>query len=159
MVMLGRSEVGDRGISFVELMVCVAIIMVLAAAAIPLTRIAVKRQKEIELKAGLRNIRRAIDEYKKASDAGKVIVEDLDSEGYPLELEMLVEGVEEVGQVDRKIKFLRRLPKDPFNPEGEWGLRSYQDEADSDSWGRENVFDVYSTSESKALDGTFYKEW
>lgn len=157
--MRGRQDGGDRGVSFIELMVCVGIIMVLAAAVIPLTRIAVKRQKEIELKTALRNMRRAIDEYKKATDAGRVILEDLDSEGYPLELEMLVEGVEEVGQVDRKIKFLRRLPRDPFNPSGEWGMRSYQDEADSDSWGRENVFDVYSLSEGKALDGTFYKEW
>jgi general secretion pathway protein G len=159
MLMRGRQEPGDRGVSFIELMVCVAIIMVLAAAAIPLTRISVLRQKEIELKAALREMRRAIDEYKAATDGGRVIVEDLDSEGYPLELEMLVEGVEEVGQVDRKLKFLRRLPRDPFNPDGEWGLRSYQDEADSDSWGRENVFDVYSLSEGKALDGTFYKEW
>ncbi len=159
MLMRGRQEPGDRGVSFIELMVCVAIIMVLAAAAIPLTRISVIRQKEIELKAALREMRRAIDEYKAATDGGRVIVEDLDSEGYPLELEMLVEGVEEVGQVDRKLKFLRRLPRDPFNPDGEWGLRSYQDEADSDSWGRENVFDVYSLSEGKALDGTFYKEW
>ena len=157
--MRGRQNGSERGVSFVELMACVAIIMVLAAAAIPLTRISVKRQKEIELKAALRDMRRAIDEYKKASDAGRIIVEDLDSEGYPLELEMLVEGVEEVGQVDRKIKFLRRLPRDPLNPGGEWGLRSYQDESDSDSWGRENVFDVYSLSEGKALDGTFYKEW
>ena len=154
-----RQDGGDRGLSFVELMVCVAIILVLAAAAIPLTRISVKRQKEIELKAALREIRRAIDEYKMASDAGRIIVEDLDSEGYPLELEMLVEGVEEVGQVDRKIKFLRRLPRDPFNPDGEWGLRSYQDEFDSDSWGRENVFDVYSLSEGRALDGSYYKDW
>lgn len=150
---------GDRGISYIELMVCVAIIMVLAAAAVPMTRISVKRQKEIELKAALRDIRRAIDEYKKATDEGRVIVEDLDSEGYPLELEVLVEGVEEVGEVDRKIKFLRRLPQDPFNPGGEWGLRSYQDEADSDTWGRENVFDVYSQSEGRALDGTYYRDW
>jgi len=157
--MRGKQDGRDRGVSFVEMMVCVAIVLVLAAVAVPLTRIAVIRQKELELKASLRQIRRAIDQYKQATDAGKVIVEDLDSEGYPLELEMLVEGVEEVGQVDRKIKFLRRLPRDPFNPGGEWGMRSYQDEADSDSWGRENVFDVYSLSEGKALDGTFYKEW
>jgi len=149
----------ECGISYVELMVCVAIIMVLAAAAIPMTRISVKRQKEVELKAALREIRRAIDEYKKATDEGRVIVEDLDSEGYPLELEMLVEGVEEVGEVDRKIKFLRRLPRDPFNPDGEWGMRSYQDEADSDTWGRENVFDVYSESDGRALDGTYYRDW
>ncbi len=154
-----RQDRGDGGISFVELMVCVAIIMVLAAAAIPMTRIGVKRQKEIELKAALRDMRRAIDQYKIATDSGRIIVEDLDSEGYPLELEMLVEGADEVGQVDRKVKFLRRLPRDPFNAEGEWGLRSYQDEFDSDSWGRENVFDVYSQSEGKALDGSLYKEW
>jgi len=150
---------GERGISYVELMACVAIIMVLAAGAIPLTRISVKRQKEVELKAALRDIRRAIDKYKKSTEMGLIIVEDLDSEGYPLELEMLVEGVDEVGQVDRKMKFLRRIPLDPFNPDGEWGLRSYQDEFDSDSWGRENVFDVYSLSEGRALDGTFYKDW
>ncbi len=154
-----RQDRGDGGISYVELMVCVAIIMVLAAAAIPMTRIGVKRQKEIELKGALRDMRRAIDQYKIATDSGRVIVEDLDSEGYPLELEMLVEGADEVGQLDRKVKFLRRLPKDPFNPGGEWGLRSYQDEWDSDSWGRENVFDVYSQSEGKALDGTYYKDW
>jgi len=154
-----RQDRGDGGISYVELMVCVAIIMVLAAAVIPMTRIGVKRQKEIELKAALRDMRRAIDQYKIATDSGRIIVEDLDSEGYPLELEMLVEGADEVGQVDRKVKFLRRLPNDPFNSGGEWGLRSYQDEFDSDSWGRENVFDVYSQSEGKALDGTYYKDW
>ncbi len=159
MLMRGGQDGNNQGVSFIELMVCVAIVLVLAATALPLTRIAVKRQQEIELRAALREMRRAIDEYKKATDAGRIIVEDLDSEGYPLELEMLVEGVEEVGQVDRKIKFLRRLSRDPFNSDGEWGLRSYQDEADSDSWGRENVFDVYSLSEGKALDGTYYKEW
>jgi general secretion pathway protein G len=156
---LGGGREGERGVSLVELMVATAIILVLAAATIPLARATVKRQKEIELQSALREIRQAIDTFKKATEEGRIIVEDLDSEGYPLELESLVEGVEEVGQLDRKLKFLRRIPRDPFNPEGGWGLRSYQDEADSDSWGRENVYDVYSLSGGRALDGSYYREW
>ena len=155
----GGGRKGEKGVSLVELMVATSIILVLAAATIPLARATVKRQKEIELQSALREIRQAIDTFKKATEEGRIIVEDLDSEGYPLELETLVEGVEEVGQLDRKLKFLRRLPRDPFNPEGGWGLRSYQDEADSDSWGRENVYDVYSLSGGKALDGSYYREW
>jgi general secretion pathway protein G len=156
---LGGGREGERGVSLVELMVATAIILVLAAATIPLARATVKRQKEIELQGALRELRQAIDAFKKATEEGRIIVEDLDSEGYPLELESLVEGVEEVGQLDRKLKFLRRIPRDPFNPEGGWGLRSYQDEADSDSWGRENVYDVYSLSGGRALDGSYYREW
>ena len=147
----------DRGYSLTEL-IAVAIIMgILASAVIPMTKVSVIRGKEIELKRSLREIRRAIDLYKKLADEKKIEV-DASSSGYPEELEILVEGVEMEGS-DHKIKFLRKIPRDPFTKEREWGLRALDDEPDSESWGGDDVFDVYSLSEGKALDGTFYREW
>lgn len=141
-----------------ELIVVVAIISVLAASILPVARITIKRAKEIELRENLRILRRAIDEYKKMVDLGQITAE-FGSEGYPPDLQALVEGVEEVGKMDVKKKFLRRIPRDPMTNSTDWGMRSYQDDFDSTSWGGENVFDVYSKSQGIALDGTKYKDW
>ena len=125
---------------------------------VPVARFNWTRMKEMELKEELRTMRSAIDEYKRLSDQGLIPVE-LDTEGYPKSLEKLVEGVELVGQVKKVRKFLRKVPVDPMTGEATWGLRSLQDDFDSTSWGRQNVYDVYSLSDRKALDGTKYKDW
>jgi len=153
-----------KGFTLIEMLVTLTLLSILAASAIPLAKIAVKRQKEIDLRRNLRLVRTAIDEYKKLSDEKKIEVEE-DTYGYPPDLETLVRGVEikseeKEGEEESKIKkFLRRIPKDPMTRDGEWGLRSYQDDYDSDTWGGENVYDVYSQSEGTAIDGTKYKEW
>ncbi len=158
-----QSSDRTRGFTLVEMMVAAGIVAILAMAAIPLAKVAVKRGREIELRRSLRIIREAIDEYKKLADEDKFEVEE-DSEGYPPELETLVEGVEvteseDNQEITRIVKFLRRIPKDPMTNSYEWGLRSYQDDFDSDSWGGENVYDVYTRSLGTALDGSKYREW
>jgi general secretion pathway protein G len=147
-----------RGYSMVELVMVVAMILILTAMAVPITRFTLTRQRELELRFALRTMRSAIDDYKKLSDQGLVPI-TLDTEGYPKKLEDLVEGVELVGQVKKKRKFLRKIPVDPMTGKAEWGLRSYQDEPDSTSWGRQNVYDVYSLSRGTGLDKTKYKDW
>lgn len=151
----------QRGTTFVEMMATATILMILAGAILPLARVTVKRQREIELHRGLRTMREAIDRYKAAVDAGQIGGTDvkLGSEGYPPDLEALVEGVSQVGRLDRKLKFLRRIPIDPMTRSAEWGLRCYQDDPDSSHWCGDNVFDVYSKSDGTALDGTKYKDW
>ena len=151
-----------RGFSFIELLVVTTIILVLAGAVMPLARITIQRQREIELRRTLRELRTAIDRYKDAVDQGQIGGTDnqLGSEGYPPDLETLVEGVTAAGDASaRKLKFLRRVPVDPMTRSAEWGLRSYQDAPDARSWGGKNVFDVYSRSEGTALDGTKYRDW
>lgn len=152
---------GERGVSYLELVAVCAILVVLASAILPVGRVAVQRQRELELRRALREVRRAIDQYKQAVDQGQIGGTEvkLGSEGYPPDLETLVKGVKRVGALDRKIKFLRRIPKDPITGEEEWGLRCYQDDPDSTSWCGENVWDVYSKSTSKGLDGTIYNTW
>mgnify|MGYP001149877010 FL=1 len=152
------TRIRARGYSLVELVVVVTLILILTAMIVPVARFNWTRIKELELKESLRTMRTAIDEYKRLSDQGLIPVE-LDTEGYPKELENLVEGVELVGQVKKVRKFLRRVPIDPMTGEAEWGLRSLQDDFDSTSWGRQNVYDVYSLSDKTALDGTKYKDW
>jgi general secretion pathway protein G len=157
-----RRRMQRRGFSFIELLVVTTIILVLAGAVMPLARVTIQRQKEVELRRALREIRTAIDKYKDAVDQGQIGGTDnqLGSEGYPPELETLVEGVAAVGDASaRKLKFLRRIPVDPMTKSTEWGMRAYQDEPDSRSWGGKNVFDVYSRSEGTALDGTKYRDW
>src|SRR5512139_4175328 len=152
----------ERGFSFIELLVVTTIILVLAGAVLPLARVTMQRQREIELRRALREIRTAIDKYKDAVDQGQIGGTDvqLGSEGYPPDLETLVEGVTAAGDASgRKLKFLRRVPVDPMTRSSEWGLRSYQDAPDARSWGGKNVFDVYSRSEGTALDGTKYRDW
>lgn len=148
----------SRGYSLVELAIVVACILILTGMIVPVTRFTFQRQKEAQLRDALRTMRNAIDDYKRLSDQGLIPIE-LDTDGYPKTLETLVEGVELVGQIKKKKKFLRKIPIDPMTGEAEWGLRSMQDEPDSTSWGRQNVYDVYSLSDGTALDKTKYKDW
>jgi general secretion pathway protein G len=151
-----------RGFSFIELLVVTTIILVLAGAVMPLARVTMQRQREIELRRALREIRTAIDKYKDAVDQGQIGGTDnqLGSEGYPADLDTLVEGVTAAGDASgRKLKFLRRIPVDPMTQSTDWGKRAYQDAPDARSWGGKNVFDVYSRSEGTALDGTKYRDW
>ena len=151
-----RDSSPSRGFTLAELVMVVALIAVLAAMALPVAKFTVKRQKEAELRLALRQIRTAIDEYKRMSDQGLIPLK-IGGEGYPEELEELVEGVEIVGQ-ETKMRFLRRIPVDPMTRE-EWVLRSYQDDADATTWGGENVYDVRTSSEGTAIDGTKYADW
>ena len=146
------------GLTLIELVVVVAVLSILAAVALPVTKATVKRTKEIELRRSLREMRTAIDEYKKYYDEKK-IAQISGSSGYPPDLETLVQGVDIVGQVNLKKKFLRRIPIDPMTGTTEWGLRSYADAPDSTAWGGEDVYDVYTTSEETALDGSKYTTW
>jgi general secretion pathway protein G len=154
-----RAHRSERGLTYLEVMITIAILLVLAAASLPVARTAIKRQKELELRSALREMRTAIDTFKKYSDAGLIQQEGLETEGYPKDLESMVEGVTQVGAIDKKLRFLRRIPKDPMTNTTDWGLRSLQDDPNSLSWGRQNVFDVYTTSESMGLDGTAYNTW
>jgi general secretion pathway protein G len=150
-----------RGVTYLELIATATIMIILASAILPMGRVAVQRQREIELRRELRKMRQAIDLYKQAVDQGQIGGTDvkLGSEGYPPDLETLVKGVNRVGALDRKLKFLRRIPVDPMTGTSEWGLRCYQDEPDSTSWCGDNVWDVYSKSTAKGLDGTNYNTW
>jgi general secretion pathway protein G len=159
---MSRLKKDAKGFTLIEMIVTFTILAILAGAAIPMAKTAVKREKEIELRRNLRAIREAIDAYKKLADENKIEVKDK-TEGYPPDLMTLVEGVElkteSEGEEGRIVKFLRRIPKDPMTNSYEWGLRSYQDDYDSENWGGENVYDVYTKSPGIALDGTNYKEW
>ena len=148
----------QKGFTLAEMVVTCAVMLILASVVFPTARVTERRMKETELKAALREMRYAIDDYKRYSDAGLIPV-DMGTDGYPKELEDLVEGVDIVGQIDKKVKFLRSIPRDPMTGEAEWGLRSIQDEPDSDSWGGENVYDVYSLSGGVGLNGVPYREW
>jgi len=152
-----RIRRGEAGFTLAEMVMVAALIAILAGMALPVAKYAVKRRKEMELRLDLRLMRNAIDEYKRLSDKG-LIQKKVGSEGYPPDLETLVEGVPIVGK-DVKRKFLRRIPVDPMTGEAKWGLRSYQDEPDSTTWGEQNVYDVYSLSDGTAIDGTKYKDW
>jgi general secretion pathway protein G len=150
------------GYSFVELLVVTTIILILASAVQPLARVTVQRQKEVELRRVLREMRDAIDQFKDAADLGNIPPTELkpDSEGYPASLETLVEGVPAANDASgRRLRFLRRVPIDPMTGTTEWGLRSYQDKPDATRWGGQNVYDVFSTSTGTALNGTQYIEW
>ena len=145
----------EAGLTLVELIICVAIVAVLASAAIPVARFQVKREKERELRRDLWEMRSAIDAYKDAADK-HAFQTKVDSQNYPPDLETLVNGVDVQG---KKVKFLRRIPIDPMTGQAEWGLRSMQDDPDSDSYGGQSVFDVHSKSQGTALDGTKYSTW
>jgi general secretion pathway protein G len=148
----------QSGFTLTEMVVTAAILAILAAVTLPVVKFTEKRHKEMELRSALRQMRDAIDDYKRYSDSGFIPV-DLGTDGYPKDLETLVEGVDIVGQVDKKIRFLRRVPVDPMTGDVEWGLRSYQDDPDGTSWGGENVYDVYSQSEGVGLNDIPYQEW
>lgn len=151
-----------HGYTFVELLVVVTLLAILTAAAMPLVRVSVRRQKEAELRYSLREVRTAIDRYKDAVDRGLIGGTNvrLGSEGYPPDLNTLVEGVARANDASgTKLKFLRRIPLDPIMNSTDWGLRSYQDSPDASSWGGQNVFDIYSKAPGKGLDGTPYRTW
>lgn len=148
-----------RGFTLLELVIAMVVLGILAAAVVPTTQKLVKHRKELELRRTLLEIREAIDRFKKAADEGLIVVSDRDQLGYPADFEELINGVPLRKKKDKRMRFLRRIPVDPFTGEAEWGMRSVQDESDSDSWGRENLFDVYSLSDGVALDGTEYTEW
>jgi general secretion pathway protein G len=157
-----RAAGGSEGYSFVELIVVCTIVGILAAAIMPLAKVTMQRQREMELRRELREMRTAIDRFKDAVDQGVIPSTELTagSEGYPPRLETLVEGVQLANDASgRRLKFLRRVPVDPVTGTAEWGLRSYQDKPDSTSWGGQNVYDVRSTSGGRALDGTLYRDW
>lgn len=153
-----------KGFTLVELLVTAAILAILAGAILPLAQVAVKREKEIELRRALRTIREAIDAYKKLADEKKIEVKE-GTDGYPPDLETLVKGVEitEVGEKGTKkkvvVRFLRKIPLDPMTNSYDWGLLSTRDKPDSTTWGGENVYDVYTKSPGRALDGTRYRDW
>jgi len=146
------------GFTLIELIATIFIISILLGVAVPLARNSIQRRKEVELREALRELRTAIDKYKEASDLGRIPVK-VDTEGYPESLRVLVEGVNMNGAVDKKLKLLRRIPTDPMTNTTEWGMRSYQDDPKNNSWGSQNVFDVYTKSQRTALDGTKYKDW
>jgi general secretion pathway protein G len=152
---------GSRGVTYLELVAVATILMILASAILPLGKVTVQRERELELRRALRDMRRAIDSYKGAVEAGQIGGTEVKvgSEGYPPDLDTLVKGVQRVGAVERKLKFMRRIPVDPMTRSNEWGLRCYQDDPDSTSWCGENVYDVYTKSQAKALDGTIYNTW
>ncbi len=147
----------QSGMTLLELIMACAILMVLSSAALPIARVTVMRQKEAELRAALRELRTAIDRYKDMADRNLFRVE-VGSEGYPPDLETLVNGVT-YGADDRRVRFLRRIPVDPMAGRAEWGLRAIQDDPKSTSWSGKNVFDVFSLSQGTGLDGTRYAEW
>jgi general secretion pathway protein G len=144
-----------RGFTLIELIVATAILVILTSLAIPLARVSIKRDKEHQLRRDLWDLRDAIDRYKDAADTGKFQTK-VGSENYPPDLDTLVKGVDVGG---KKLKFLRKIPIDPMTNNTEWGMRSMQDDPDSDSWGEQNVFDVYTKSQDTGLDGTKYKDW
>jgi general secretion pathway protein G len=152
----------DRGYTFIEIAIVSAIIAILASVVMPLARVTMQREREVELRRELREMRTAIDKFKDAADQGKIAPGDLpsDSDGYPATLQALVDGV---GVKDdttgKRLRFLRRIPIDPMTKNTEWGKRSSRDQSTSTTWGGQNVFDVYSTSEGRAIDGTKYRDW
>ena len=162
-----KEPANNRGISLIELLVTLVILSILAGLILPSAQMTMKRSRELELRRDLRIIRTAIDDYKKNYDQAivdKKIQSVMDKSGYPETLQVLVDGYDFGGLTNYKKKFLRKIPVDPFNrpqpgEEPKWGLRSYEDQADSSSWGGEDVYDVYSLSGETAIDGTKYKDW
>src|SRR5215469_1871286 len=150
-----RARLGTRGFTLIELIVATAILVILTGMAIPMARVTIKRAKERELRHDLWELRDAVDRYKDAADRGAFQIK-VGTEGYPPDLDTLVNGVDVGG---KKLKFLRRVPIDPMTGNSDWGLRSMQDDPTSDSWDGENIFDVYTKSQGVALDGTNYKDW
>lgn len=145
----------SRGFTLIELIVATAILVILTGLAVPMARVAIKREKERELRHDLWQLRDAIDRYKDAADR-QAFQSKVGTEGYPPDLETLVTGVDVGG---KKVRFLRKIPTDPMTNNTDWGLRSMQDDPTSDSWGGQNVFDVFTKSQGTGLDGTQYKDW
>jgi general secretion pathway protein G len=156
---IARLRSSGRGFTLVELIAAITILLILTSVALPLARVQAQRSREAELRRALRDLRQAIDRYKDLSDQGMIPVR-MDSFGYPPDLEILVKGIALKGTTGTaKYKFLRRVPVDPMSGRADWGERAMQDDPDSRSWGGGNVFDVYSQSQTTALDGTRYADW
>ncbi|MGA7401229.1 MAG: type II secretion system protein [Candidatus Sulfotelmatobacter sp.] len=151
----GQGGKSVRGFSLLELIIATAILLILSTMAVPMARLSIKREKERRLRADLWEMRDAIDRYKLDADRQAFQIK-VDSQGYPPDLETLVKGVDVQG---KKVRYLRKIPIDPMTGTTEWGLRSMQDDPDSDSWGGQSVFDVYTKSQDEGLDGTKYKDW
>lgn len=150
------------GYSFIELVIATAVLMILASAALPIAKISIRREKEAELHRSLREMRTAIDDFKRWADAGRIstLNVNIGNENYPPSLEILVEGVPFTNDASgRKKKFLRRIPVDPITGKADWGLRAYSDNPDATVWGGQSVFDVYSKAPGKGLDGSNYRDW
>jgi general secretion pathway protein G len=154
-----RRRQGQKGLTLVELIVAFTILLTLSAMALPMARYKVRREKEQQLRYALKEIRTAIDKYKDMAEQNQLGQVKMGTENYPETLEILVEGVKVPGPQDKKIRFLRKLPVDPFTGTTDWGKRSVQDDPKSMSWGGQNVFDIYSKTLEKAPDGTPYSEW
>ena len=151
----GQDGKSAQGFSLLELIIATTILLVLSTMAVPMARLSIKREKERRLRADLWEMRDAIDRYKLDADRQAFQIK-VDSQGYPPDLDTLVKGVDVQG---KKVRYLRKIPIDPMTGTNEWGLRSMQDDPDSDSWGGQSVFDVYTKSQDEALDGTKYKDW
>ncbi len=151
----GQGRRPNRGFSLLELIIATTILLILSTMAVPMARLSIKREKERRLRADLWEMRDAIDRYKLDADRNAFQTK-VDSQGYPPDLETLVKGVDVQG---KKVRYLRKIQIDPMTGTTEWGLRSMQDDPDSDSWGGQSVFDVYTKSHDEALDGTKYKDW
>jgi general secretion pathway protein G len=151
----GRGARPERGFTLLELIIATAILVALSSLAVPLARVTIQREKERMLRNDLWEMRDAIDRYKDAADR-QMFRTKVDSQNYPPDLETLVKGEDVQG---KKVRFLRRIPTDPMTGTTEWGLRSMQDDPQSDSWGGQSVFDVFTKSQGTALDGTKYKDW
>jgi len=151
--------VKQRGFTLLELVVTATVLLILASAVVPLARNGLKRQQELELRRNLREMRMAIDEYKKQAEQQKIKAPPADANFYPESLELLVEGVPATGSLSKKIRFLRRIPLDPLTGKAEWGFRNTNDDANSTSWGGGHVYDVYSLSRGTGMNGVPYREW
>jgi general secretion pathway protein G len=149
----------QRGIALIELISACAIMLILTTMAVPLARSRVRAQRERDLRLAINELHRAIDKYKDNAELGYLGPQKVGTNNYPETLDMLVEGVKLPGPSGKKMRFLRRIPVDPFTGKAEWGLRSDQDDPKSQSWGGQNVFDIYSKTREKAADGTPYSEW
>lgn len=152
----------QAGLTLVELIVAFSIMLILTSMSVPLVRARIRRDRERELRIALSDLRHGIDKFKDAADKGQIAPTAItpDSQGYPLKLSDLVDGVKGTGtNADVKLKFLRRIPRDPMTKSTEWGMRSMQDDPKTAGWGGQNVFDVFTKSQEKAADGTPYSEW
>ncbi|MBL0209569.1 MAG: prepilin-type N-terminal cleavage/methylation domain-containing protein [Holophagaceae bacterium] len=153
------SRLAQRAFTLMELIITCTVLLILASAVIPMANNGIRRQKELELRRDLREMRMAIDAYKLAVDQQRIKPPPPENMGYPESLEALVEGAQATGTLSGKIRFLRRIPVDPFTGRAEWGRRSINDEATSTSWGGGNVFDVYSQAKGSGMNNISYSEW
>ena len=147
------------GFTLLELVVTATVLMILASVVVPLARNGFKRQQELELRRALREMRLAIEDYKKQAEMQKIKAPPADANFYPESLEILVEGVPMAGSLSRKMRFLRRIPVDPFSGKPEWGMRNTNDDVTSTSWGGGHVYDVYTLHQGTGMNGIPYREW